>query len=79
MPQYPGSPCARLIWKYSGALSDLNLFEVTMKTDEEQLGPQKVPNGIATARMNVIQKSYSRQHFNSIIIITNACNSRTYA
>jgi hypothetical protein len=44
MQLYPGSPCAHVTWKYSAALSDLDRFEVAMKTDEELLAPQKVTN-----------------------------------
>ena len=34
-PEYPGSPSARVSWKYNGATSDLDKFRVTIRIDDE--------------------------------------------
>ena len=43
VPQYPGSPAVGVTWKYSGAITDLERFQIEAETDAEKLPPVNAP------------------------------------
>ena len=37
IPEYPGSPRARVQWSFAGESSDLNCFRVAVQDDEKEI------------------------------------------
>ena len=43
VPHYPGSPAVGVTWNYSGAITDLQRFQIEAETDAEKLPPVNAP------------------------------------